>query len=593
MANSQGVDDIQSLFVNAQLLLQDNQFASAINIYQKILKRDPTFVDAWRYLALSYVQLNKLNDALLAFNQALLLKEDAILYMNVANLYKKMARFDEAILHYQKALMINPNYASAHNNLAGLFADIGDYDEALHHYKEALHSDPSFTLAHLNLGVFLFNNQDILAAKIQFKNVLAIDENNLSAQFYLGLLELNANNLSDAQNIFQNILKLYPEHVQSLLNLGVIFLKKKQDQMAIDYFTKVLVLDENNRDARNNLAATFIHNDRYENALMYYDSLLKEEPNNIEYLYNTGIAQMGLGHIQDAIKLFDEVLILDNKHFGALSNMAAIKMRMNDRNSALTLLERAIVVEPDNKTTKFMLRALKNKHTEIEPCKEYAQDLFDHYALYYDKHMQDTLKYNIPQKLWELLNKLAISDDGLEIFRALDLGCGTGLCGSILRPFAKYLLGVDISEKMLQIARSQNIYDKLIASDILDFLEKDVNLASISEPLEFDSSPQGLYSQNLYNLIVAADVLPYFGSLQDLFSKIKNRLGSGGIFIFTTEISQDKSWKIQESMRFCHSKVYILELCESLGYEIIYMNEIQARKQEDRYIDEILCAVKM
>ena len=37
--------------------------------------------------------------------------------------------------------------------------------------------------------------------------------------------------------------------------------------------------------------------------------------------------------------------------------------------------------------------------------------------------------------------------------RILDAGCGTGLCGPLLRPLAARLVGVDLSEKMVELAR--------------------------------------------------------------------------------------------------------------------------------------------
>ena len=44
--------------------------------------------------------------------------------------------------------------------------------------------------------------------------------------------------------------------------------------------------------------------------------------------------------------------------------------------------------------------------------------------------------------------------------QALDLGCGTGLTGIILREIAKHLTGVDIAAKMLAHAKEKEIYDE-------------------------------------------------------------------------------------------------------------------------------------
>ena len=41
----------------------------------------------------------------------------------------------------------------------------------------------------------------------------------------------------------------------------------------------------------------------------------------------------------------------------------------------------------------------------------------------------------------------------LDVLDVLDLGCGTGLCGPLLRPYARALAGVDLSPQMLERMR--------------------------------------------------------------------------------------------------------------------------------------------
>lgn len=560
--------DVKSIINKAKLLHQEGNITEAMDLYKKSLHFESDNIDSLRYLAICYVQIGEIEKAIQLFEQALLVKNDLILHMNLGDIYKKTQKISKAIYHYKKALEINPKYANAHNSLAKIYAALGKKNKALRQYKEALHADPSFILAHLNLGIYFFENQDFFAASTQFNNVLALDATHVMAQFYLGVLKLNENNLKEAFDIFTNILLIEPEHVETLVNLGVILLKEGKDQLAIDYFTKALALDETNLEARNNLAATFIHNDRYENALVYYELLLKEDTRNVEYLYNTGVAYMGLGRTSDAIKLFQDVLSIDNKHFGALSNCAVIQLKIGDRVAAINLLKRALAVNPADKTTAFMLAAISQNNLNEAYCPAYAEDLFNHYALYYEQHMQGALQYDLPKQLWEILHSLNIK----QMDRCLDLGCGTGLCGSILKPFCKSIIGVDIACKMLAIAAQKNIYDDLIESEALGFLEQ---------------------ARCKYDLILAADVLPYFGDLEELFIAIKSNLTQAGLFIFTTEISFSELWKLQDSIRYSHNPIYIKNLCNKYGYKIKLQKKVVARKQENFDLEEMLFILEL
>ena len=77
----------------------------------------------------------------------------------------------------------------------------------------------------------------------------------------------------------------------------------------------------------------------------------------------------------------------------------------------------------------------------------------------------------------------------------LDAGCGAGLCGPLIAPCARRLVGVDLSGRMLAQARNKNVYDELIQRELTSYLR--------DSPAVFDA-------------IVSADTLVYFGPLRDV-----------------------------------------------------------------------------
>lgn len=475
---------------------------------------------------------------------------------------QQKGQLQEAINLYEQLLNHEPNH-HAYNNLANIYALQNNYHQALKHYREAVHAQPDFVTAHHNLGLLLLKHHELAAASRQFNNVLALQPDHINAQFYLGILHLNANLLDEAETAFQQVLALSDDHVFSLTNLGVIALKREQGQLAIEYFTKALVFEPTNIEARNNIAATFIHHDRYENALMHYDVLLKQDAYNIEYLYNSGVAQMALGHLQEATAHFERILECEKTHFAALNNLAAIQIRQGHRTEAIALLQRAIQANPNDTASQFMLHALTGDEKHPASCSDYVSNLFNNYALYYDQHMQGSLKYTLPHSIMRALHSLGYT----HFKHTIDLGCGTGLSGCVLRESSERLTGIDIAAKMLAQAREKAVYDTLIEAELLTFLQQDTQY---------------------YDLILAADVLPYSGDLQPLFSQVKQRLAEFGLFVFSSEISTDQPWTLQDSARFCHHPDYIRALCDEQGLQLIYQNKIVARQQDQHDLYVIL-----
>lgn len=385
-------------------------------------------------------------------------------------------------------------------------------------------------------------------------------------QFYAGLLALQQDDLEAAETAFDALLAIKKDNPEILVNRGVVALKRNQAQVAINYFTQALGYAPDHIEARNNLAATFIHHDRYENALAHYNVLLERHPNEIEYLYNAGVAEMALGHLPKATTHFEKVLQQNPHHFATLQNRAAIAMRLQKKDEAIDFLHRAIKVRPEDKVCPYMLNALVGDNLQPADCPDYVSHLFDHYALYYDSHMKGALKYELPFQLGRILHELNI----LQVDNTLDLGCGSGLSGVVLREASKHLTGVDLSHKMLERAREKMIYDELIEQDVIHFLS-------------------GTHTQ--YDLVVALDVLPYIGNLSEFIQALSQRLKTQGHAFFSCEISSDKPWGLNTSARFCHHPEYIRQLIKDMNLNLVYEEKVPARIQEGQPLFEIIYGV--
>lgn len=558
----------EQLFQKAYQLQKGHDFSGAITTYKELLRINPNHTNALHFMGLAHASMSEFEQALDCLISASKLEpKNPSIQNNLGNLYQKKSLLINAIEHYHKALIIASDYAQAHNNLAAIYTKQGQTNKALKHYKDAIHNQPDFTDAHFNLGLLLLKIQQLDAAQKQFHNVITLNPNHLDAWFYLGVLYLNGDVLEKAEEAFKNVLAIYDEHAESLTNLGVIALKKEQGQIAIDYFTRALAIDNTHVEARNNLAATFIHNDRYENALMHYDVLLQNEPDNIEYLYNSGVAEMALGHLQKAQAHFETILANNPKHFATLNNLAAIYMRLEDKKTAVEFLQQALLVEPNNASTQYMLDALTGNQTPSRASADYISQLFDNYSLYYEQHMTKTLQYKLPEFIAQKLHQLHL----IKIGTTIDLGCGTGLSGSVLRELSQILIGVDLSTKMLAIAKEKNIYDKLYHEDAINFIKN--------------------YDRSM-DLVVAADIVPYLGDLEPLISSISKKLSAKGHVIFSCEISKEKDWLLQSTARFCHHPDYIKTLCDKHHLTIVQKEKITSRQQSGQDLSVMIFILK-
>ena len=191
------------------------------------------------------------------------------------------------------------------------------------------------------------------------------------------------------------------------------------------------------------------------------------------------------------------------------------------------------------------------------PAPAYVEALFDDYAPRFEESLVAKLGYRVPEALAAAIGEAMAARGAERVGRALDLGCGTGLMGEQLRPFADRLEGVDLSAKMLAEARRKGIYDRLEKADLVTFLSGDEGNAG---------------------LIVAADVFNYVGALEPALSAASRALMPGGLLGFSLEThAGEDAVLLGTSLRFQHAAEPTLALCRALGLEVVIARPVAMR----------------
>lgn len=227
--------------------------------------------------------------------------------------------------------------------------------------------------------------------------------------------------------------------------------------------------------------------------------------------------------------------------------------------------------------------------------KEFVAELFDSFADTFDEKLVKGLAYRVPV----LVGRAAAGaqQQGRFYKAALDAGCGTGLAGRHLRPLVPtgVLIGVDASEKMLDIARQCTIsqgcglekesstayrsdaplYDTLLAMDL-----EEMSIQSTLHTVRSAKEDPLLG----FDLIVAADVLVYFGRLDNVLARFASLSAPGATLIFSCErTSGEKAplgWRLLPSGRFAHTKEHAVQAASAAGYELQHYAEIVPRMEK-------------
>jgi len=152
----------------AQIMRHERRLAETAERYATIVAlltasaKDPKLLAEAHYnLAFALRDMGRDDEAMRHFEDALLARPDYVDALNSLGLtLARAGRFKEAIARYEDALRIEPDQAQVHNNLGNALRQTGRLAEALPHYEQALRIKPDSISALTNLALIRATNGD-------------------------------------------------------------------------------------------------------------------------------------------------------------------------------------------------------------------------------------------------------------------------------------------------------------------------------------------------------------------------------------------------------------------------------------------------
>lgn len=493
--------------------------------YLAFLRKNPRDAETLHALGILCAQQENYADAIAYLQSAVKLQPNNLaLILHLANILKFQGLYNDAILMLQNAIVLNPDYTPALNNLGTVYYAQGKWNEAITYYRQAIAKQPDYVDAYYNLGLAL----------------------NKQTQF------------GEAITTYQKLLTLAPEHFAARFHLACVYMQQDKFADAIQVFLQIEENHPNHFETQTNLATCYLKLGKLNEAKLHYFKALELTPEDTQILFNLGVINMQQGQVDIAIQHYQRAALLKPDDFALQNNLGVAFLAKQHAGFALRHFQEALRIQPGNAAIQHTIKILSKHQNLFSSPPEYVKSLFDSYADHYEPHLLNALDYKIPQLLLDAV--LRIAKPAEKSWDILDLGCGTGLCGTPFKPYAKNLVGVDLSTKMLEIAAQKQIYTELASSDLTTFLA--------------DKNAQ-------YDLIIAGDVLVYIGDLADLFAKTHTALRNKGLFAFNTEITEDAEFKMTQSGRFSHQKKYLEKLAADNHYKILNYQSVITRMQNN------------
>jgi tetratricopeptide (TPR) repeat protein len=185
----------------------------------------------------SLLRQGRHDEALSTFRQVLITFESAEVHYNIGYIMTAQSRFEEAIMAFRKATLINQTFALAYHKLGDAYAKLGQNDNARACLERAAQ-------------IYMEKNLDAEAEQT-FMRVLEINPNTPNVFNSLGIVYRRQRKFEESVNMYMRALRVDPEDERIYYNLARSYIEMGKPNDAADALRKALSIKPDFIEANN------------------------------------------------------------------------------------------------------------------------------------------------------------------------------------------------------------------------------------------------------------------------------------------------------------------------------------------------------
>lgn len=424
----------------------------------------------------------------------------------------------------------------------------------------------------LSMAVQMHQRGMIEEAESVYNDVLRIVPDQPDAMHYSGVIAHQMGDSEKAITLIKKSLAVSPDQPDVLNNLGNIFRELGQLGEARKYYARVLTLAPEHADTWVNIGVILRQLSKPEEALEKLEKAIELNPKHGDAYHNLGNTLADLKRFEEALDAYEMATKVSPEGGMAPKSIARVQYDLGRKDDAIRTIQRWSYANPDDAGAKHLLAAYTGKDVPKQASENFVRQSFDGFSKSFDEVLT-RLNYKAPKYVGELVvEKLAESVGG---YRMLDIGCGTGLCGPLIRPLASTLVGVDLSTGMLDKAKERGVYDTLEEAELTQYMNDNTGCCDV---------------------ITCVDTLCYIGDLSLAIPAAYSSIDPEGWFFFTVEqhlaTEHEQGYWLQPHGRYSHNRGYLVALLESAGFLVETMKDVILRQEGPDEVSGLLVGAR-
>jgi tetratricopeptide (TPR) repeat protein len=205
-----------------------------------------------------------------------------IAYNNLATVLLQQKRPDAAIVQFQKAIEIKPDYENAYVSGGSALMLLGQIDQAIEYYEKALELRPNSAEDWSNLAAAQRKKGKIAEAIEGYKKAVALKPDSAELRYNLGLALAGNLQWTEAIKYYEAAIRIQPNEARFHNNLGVALIELGEADESLEALNEALRINPNYPEAHYNLGCVLVYLGRREEAAGQFTNALRLRPGYVD-----------------------------------------------------------------------------------------------------------------------------------------------------------------------------------------------------------------------------------------------------------------------------------------------------------------------
>lgn len=356
--------NVEALIGKGICLQMQNMMRQAVESFTEAIRLDPQNACALTHCGILYKDEGHLLEAAESYQKAL--KADpsykpaaeclAVVLTDIGTSLKLAGNTEEGIQKYCEALKVDSHYAPAYYNLGVVYSEMMQYDMALSCYEKAALQRPMYAEAYCNMGVIYKNRGDLETAIACYERCLTVSpnfeiaKNNMAiALTDLGTKVKLEGDINQGVTYYKKALYYNWHYADAMYNLGVAYGEMLKFDMAVVFYELALHFNPHCAEACNNLGVIYKDMDNLDKAVECYQMALSIKPNFSQSLNNLGVVYTVQGKIDAAASMIERAIAANSSYAEAYNNLGVLYRDAGNIVLAIEAYERCLQIDPDSR----------------------------------------------------------------------------------------------------------------------------------------------------------------------------------------------------------------------------------------------------